>query len=378
MRVLLLHNFQESQNLSMKLYADRLGAALQDQCELVDVVPSSIPGVSRLPRPLSKPVEYAMRYGVYPASLLRRRADVFHIVDHAYAHLSMCLPQQRTVVTCHDIMLLKLAAGEFGAEEFPRIATRMLRVSVEFLRNVAAVVAVSNATADDVSSYLKIPRERIKVIHHGVEGFAPPSNGGARVQARSQLGLTDSPVMLHVGNNWFYKNLEGLMRAVAMVRRQPRMKAAVLLRVGKPLSREQHELARALGIGDAIREVGALSPSDLQKAYWAADVLVFPSLWEGFGWPPLEAMARGTPVVCSHAGALAEITGDAVEVVQADSPESIAASIGRVFQDAGLRQSLRNRGLQRVRQFTWNRASAQMMQVYRQVAGEQAAEVWSA
>ncbi len=368
MRVLLLRNFQEAQNLSMKLYADRLGAALRQRCEIVDVVPWSLPGIGKYPQLLRKGLEYGIRYGTYPASLLRRRADVFHIVDHGYAHLGLCLPQQRTVVTCHDIMLLKLAAGEFGgAQKSPRIATGLLRLSLEFLRKVAAVVAVSQATAEDLSSYLKIPRERIEVVHHGVEGYEPPRDGEARKQARREFALADGPVLLHVGNNWFYKNLEGLMRALALLRQQHSMRNAVLLRVGRAMSREQHELGRSLGISDAIRELGMLEAWELQKAYWAADVLVFPSLWEGFGWPPLEAMSSGTPVVCSHAGALAEITGDAAEVVQPDNPESIAAGVCRVLEDSTLRQSLICRGFARVRQFTWERAAARMMEIYRRV-----------
>jgi glycosyltransferase involved in cell wall biosynthesis len=370
MRVLLLRNFHESQNLSMKLYADRLGTALRDECTVEDFRPwPAMNGNTALPWPVRKGIDYGVRFVGYPISLIGREADVFHVVDHGNAHLLSWVPRKRAVVTCHDLMLLKLARGDLnGVQKPPWVATRMLRFAADHLRDAAAIIAASQSTAEDLVELLANPREKIHVIHHGVEGFAPPSDDRVRVQAREHFGLTQGPVLLHVGNNWFYKNLEGLMRAFAMLREQPCMRRAVLLRVGKPLTREQHHLARSLGITEAIRELGPLEAEDLQRAYWAADVLVFPSLWEGFGWPPLEAMASGTPVVCSHAGALAEITGDAAEIVPPNRPEDIAAGIYRVLENASVRQARICRGLERARQFTWKKTAVRVLQVYAELA----------
>jgi glycosyltransferase involved in cell wall biosynthesis len=139
--------------------------------------------------------------------------------------------------------------------------------------------------------------------------------------------------------------------------------------VGKGLTTEQRKLARELRVLDRIRELGVLDNEELQAVYWAADVLVFPSLWEGFGWPPLEAMASGTPVVCSDRGSLGEVVGDAALIVNPDEPQAIAEGIARVLDEEQLRQSLVLKGLQRAKLFTWERAAEQTFQVYREVAG---------
>jgi glycosyltransferase involved in cell wall biosynthesis len=143
----------------------------------------------------------------------------------------------------------------------------------------------------------------------------------------------------------------------------------VLVKVGKRLTREQRELAEKLGVADCVRELGVLSGEELLTVYWASDLLLFPSWWEGFGWPPLEAMASGTAVVCSDRGALGEVVRGAALVVNPEEPESIADGVARVLGDEGLRRSLVESGLRRAGEFTWERAAAQTFRVYEEVAG---------
>ena len=368
----MLRNVCEERNLSMKLYADRIAGGLGEECGIRSFLPWS-PSGSRFQRltTVAKGVNYAARYGVYPLSLLRRESDVYHIVDHAYAHLISCLPASRTVITCHDIMLHKLAQGEFGtSERVPFAAAQLLKFSLNFLRKAAFVIADSQATADDLVEKFKVRQEQIRVIHLGVDpAFAPPSNLQARGEARAKFGLGDGPVILHVGNNWFYKNLEGLVRALPVLRSQPSGEKPILLKVGKRLTQKQRELAALLGVAGQIREAGPLSDEDLRAAYWASDVLAFPSLWEGFGWPPLEAMASGLPVVCSDRGSLGEVVGDAALVVDPEDPESIAAGLSEALENQDLRRELVARGLEHVKLFGWEAAAQKVLGVYREVAG---------
>lgn len=371
MRIVLLRNVRETANLSMKLYADRLGRALDGWCIIEDVRPWCVPTWrARRAGIAVKGLDYCVRYGVYPARLLGRRSDVFHIVDHAYAHLMLCLPTRRTVVTCHDLTLLKVANGEFGtATTTPSVASRLFQFSVRFLRRAGAVIAVSHATAQDLIKYLDILPERIHVIHSGVDRvFRPPADSHVRSVARVRFALDDRPVLLHVGTNWFYKNLEGVIRALALLRTGTTSRDPVLLKAGKRLSPTQCELARSLGVTGHIRELDFLAPEELQAAYWAADVLVFPSLWEGFGWPPLEAMASGTPVVCSDRGALGEVVGQAAAIVNPEDPRDIARTVHRVLNDDPFRARLVRAGLDRVKQFSWERAAEQTYRVYETVA----------
>lgn len=373
MKVLMLRNVSEEKNLSMKLYADRLSNGLAKRCVVKSIYPWSPPyGAQRGLKILDKGLDYIARYGVYPSSLLPRRADVFHIVDHGNAHLLACLPSSRSVVTCHDIMLLKLARGEFGKRvPVPLVASKLLKLSIHFLKRAAIVITVSQSTADDLTRCARISRDRIRVVPLGIDPqFKQPPNTEARSVARLRWGLVgNQPVLLHVGNNWFYKNLEGLIKALAILQAESKIDNLLVLKVGKRLTTEQSALAAALGVEKSIREVGLLDSEELQSAYWASDLLVFPSLWEGFGWPPLEAMASGTPVVCSRRGALDEVVGDAAVIINPEEPESIAEGIISALTDEHLRRSLIQKGLQRAKLFTWERAAEQTFQVYREVAG---------
>ncbi len=365
----MLRGVREAGNLSMRLFAERLAAALSGHCQVAHVHPwyaaAEPAGALRL---TVKGLDYLARFVVYPARVARCRGEVFHVVDHANAHLVPRLPEGRVVVSCHDVMLLKLASGELrSAAKIPRVALLTLRFSVRFLRRAARVVAVSQATARDVMRHAGLGPETVRVIPHGVDSSFGSTDDGVRAAIRTRLGLDGTPVLLHVGNNWFYKNLEGLLRAFALFRQRSVGRRAVLLKVGKPLSPAQRALAVSLGVGEHVRELGLVGQEGLQAAYWAADALVFPSLWEGFGWPPLEAMASGTPVIASARGALGEVVGDAAQIVDPEDPGDIAAAMERVLSAGALRRDLVARGFEQAARFTWERTGRQMLEVYHEV-----------
>lgn len=366
----MLRNVSEERNLSMKLYADRLTNSLSDRCTVESLYPWNPPYINRAGSGMiDKGMNYAARFGIHPASLLGRRADIFHIVDHGNAHLLSCLPTQRTVVTCHDIILLKLGKGAFGnGTSVPGVASKLLRLSLRFLKDAALVITVSHSTANDLIGFAGIAEKKIRVVQNGIDPrFGPPPNGEARTQARTRWRLEGQTALLHVGNNWFYKNLEGLIRALAILQAEGIGNNLVLLKAGKKLTSVQRELAVSLGVSERIREVGLLDLEELQSIYWASDVLVFPSLWEGFGWPPLEAMASGTTVVCSDRGSLSEVVGDSAVIVNPEKPEDIAEGVAKVVQNEDLRQALIMKGLERVKLFTWEKAAEQTFQVYQEV-----------
>lgn len=362
MKVALIRNLHEHQNVSMKLTADRLEHALQGRAEFVNVHPW-------WPTQLSpdsaggKFAGYVSRYALYPRSVTKVHADVYHIIDHAYAQVGRHLPADRTVVTCHDLMLLQLQRGHFGKRPVPSVAAGLFRASADHLRRARHIVAVSEATSRDLVELLSIDPERIRVIYPPLDPLyrrAPASL--CRKQLRRELGLPDSRIVFHLGNNWFYKNVDGVLRGFAVV--ATHLDNVILLKGGKPFSREQRELARTLGIADRVIECGPLITEHIQRYYWAADVLLFPSLWEGFGWPPVEAMASGIPVVCSRAGALAEAAGDAAEFVDPNSPEDIGRGVIRVLEDSSYRANLVERGFANARRFNAARISQQWLDVY--------------
>jgi glycosyltransferase involved in cell wall biosynthesis len=366
MRVCLLHNYRERQQMSMKLYAEKLGDALMGQgvevkrVRVPDLLPESwqsVPGMSKLD-------SYVGRFGLYPLVARRQRADVFHIVDHGQAYLVAHLDPGRTVVTCHDVILLALAAGRLRGPRAPRVATQVLRYAVSHLRRARWLIADSDHTRRDLVSLVGLDPDRVEVVYPGLNArfrHAPE----LRDEVRRRLGLGDSPVVLHVGQAGFYKNLEGCLRVIARLRRDGL--DVTFVRVGQPLRPAQVQLAKKLGLEDSVRQLGALGADDLVALYNAADVLLFPSLYEGFGWPPLEAMACGTPVVCSAAGSLAEVVGNAALITDADDDQGLTARITAVLTEPLLAADLRERGLRQVQAYDWDRAAQRVHHVYERV-----------
>ena len=140
-----------------------------------------------------------------------------------------------------------------------------------------------------------------------------------------------------------------------------------LVRVGRALEGAEGALAEKLDLRDAIVELGAVADGDVPALYNAVDLLLFPSHYEGFGWPPLEAMASGTPVVCSRAGSLDEVVGDAALTADPEDVDTLTWHAAAALTDPGVRGALIERGLARAREFSWDRAAEQMIGVYRAV-----------
>ncbi len=364
LRVTLLHNYRDAQQPSMRLYAQRLGAALIGRGVSVTRVqpPVIVPDAWRTGSFLwSKLDTYAGRFVVYPRLVRKLDADIVHIVDHGQGYLLGELDPRRTVVTCHDVILLALAAGRIGAAKIPRVALQLFRISIEFVKRAALVVADSQQTRNDLVDLVGIDPTKITVIHPGLnQAFAHDPERGRALRRRLELGT--GLLMLHIGRT-FYKNISGVLRVLGRLRH-----AGVdvkLARVGRALDGEEKALADRLNISPSIIELGPLPDADIPALYNAVDLLLFPSLYEGFGWPPLEAMASGTPVVCSRAGSLAEVVGDAALTADPEDVEALAWHAGTALTDQSVRSAMRTRGLQHAARFSWQRTADEMIASYR-------------
>jgi glycosyltransferase involved in cell wall biosynthesis len=355
----------------MRLYADRLGDALLRRGVQV----------TRLKPPAIVPEEWRSRsatwakldiqfgrFAVYPRLVRNLEADVIHVIDHGQAYLLDSLDARRTVVTCHDVILLALAHGRIGAAPVPPVALQILNLSLELMKRAAAIVADSESTKRDLVTFIDLPPERITVIAPGLnQPFSPDAARGA--ETRRRLGLGDGPLVLHIGRT-FYKNIPGVLRVVAALRTQGI--PAKLVRTGRPLAGGERALAEQLGIVDEVVELRGVPDEELPALYNAVDLLLFPSLYEGFGWPPLEAMASGTPVVCSRAGSLDDVVGDAALTADPENIEALTWHAAAVLSDAQLRRALVDRGLAHSRRFSWERTAAQLVDVYDAVSAKAA------
>jgi glycosyltransferase involved in cell wall biosynthesis len=363
--VLLLRDVPEQRLLSMERLADEIERGFAARGDFV-LRPMTLHQSAIARRiGLGGIDSYATRFVRYPLAAARRRADVYHIVDHGYAHLSALLPKERVVASCHDLMLLRGEEGEAGFRG-RRTAVLRFRWSTSFLRRVARVVVPTEVTKRDVERLIGVDPARIDVVPYGVGVAFRPFSAERALALRRALVPDGCFAALHVSTGNPYKNVEGVLRTIAALRSGG--VPVVLVRAGRALSNKQQALARALGVADAIVECGRVAEQRLVELYNACDVLLFPSHHEGYGWPPLEAMACGTPVVTSTCQALVEVTGSAALHGGATDAGALAAQVRRVLEDDELRERLRWAGIQRAGQYTWDRTIDGFASAYTQVS----------
>lgn len=311
--------------------------------------------------------KYRVRYADYPRQVSGRSATVHHVIDHSYAHLLRALEARRAVVTCHDLMLLRMADGLIPGARPSRMALMAFRYAIRHLPRAAYVVCVSQATASDVHRYLDVDPARLRVAHSGVAVHfrAPPAERNADL--RERLQLPDFPLLLHVGGADAYKNIEGVLRVVHALRQTHGINCG-FVKAGDRLTTDQRRLARNLGLEPWLLETGYVAEPDLPALYASCQVLVAPSHWEGFGWPALEAMACGTPAVTSDCPAFRETAGGAALQAHATDTRGLAAAAARLLQDEAARQAAQARGLALVQRFRWERTARALAEIYATVA----------
>ena len=373
MKVLLIGGYAGDGWISIARYQRELLRGLQNLAgeqtlEAVSIHPEPGPWVDRLSS--SGPVgrhlaSYWTRFFVYPRQIPQSPGVIYHLMDQSLSYLVRVLPPDRTVVTCHDLLRFPLLQQMRRRSPWPWASDRLYRYCVGGLPDCAAIISVSQRNKEDAVRYLGCDPNRIHVAHEGTSSaFRNPVDPDRLSRFRSELNLPAGQVLIHVGVPTLYKNVEGLLRGVAVLRQRFR-KPFCLLRVGPFLNAAQRRLASELGITPLIREVGTHQDDTLPLLYHLSDCLVFPSLYEGFGLPPLEAMACGVPVITSDRGSLPEVVGEAALQVNPEDPDALADAMQRVLEDSSLRQTLRARGLERCRRFSWEDHARKTAAVYR-------------
>jgi len=287
-----------------------------------------------------------------------RRIDLFHGPDTRLPRRTAA----RRVATWHDVAAL--VSDTYADERFRRKKLQRYR---EVADRADRIIAISKSTRDDIVGLFGVEPARVAVVPLGVSDDFSPRPPGEQDAVRRALGL-DRDFVLCLGAITRRKNTRRVIQAFAQVARE---RDVLLVLAGRKGYGWETELApiEELGLRDRVRLVPHVPAGRLPALYSAARALVFPSLYEGFGIPVLEAMACGTPVVTSNCSSLPEVAGDAALLVDPRDTEAIAEAALRLLDDEALRESLRARGLERARQFPWSRTARQTLQVYREVAG---------
>lgn len=293
-----------------------------------------------------------------PLSMLHHRLDVLH---------ATMVPPPRSPV---EYVFTHHCSSTFVHPEFypPKMLRRLNFFIKAGLRKARLVLCVSENVRALTAERFNVPPERLAVVYHGVDpAFRPMAADEARRRVQADFGLA-GPYILFVGKIEQRKNIVRLLEAYHRLREHDPGVRLVL--AGRPTwdRRFLDDAVTRLRLQNAVVELGHLGQEALPPLYCAAEMFVFPSLWEGFGLPVLEAMACGTPVITSNVSSLPEIAGDAAVLVDPNAVDDLAAAMYSLRTDAALRRTLRERGLVRAAAFTWRRTAEQTIDAYRRVA----------
>lgn len=330
--------------------------------------------MSRLPKqfravPLPDPVNSTRGYFALRRCLREERCDLLHIPT--LFRLPPYLPPCPLIVTVHDVLDYMYRAtngsGVRGSVNF--YCTRYV------LQHAARILAVSNFTKNDVARLFNIPFNRIEVLYNAIdERFLL---GHATEQEREFIReryQVNYPFVLYAGRISPHKNVVRIIEAFSALKtelaREDQLPDLKLIIIGDEVSRHP-DLRRTVirsGVQNDVRFLGFVPIDVLRIFYDAAKLFVFPSLYEGFGLPPLEAMAHGTPVVTSNASSLPEVVGNAAIMVNPENVFDIMRAMQRALTDQGLREKLKARGYEQVRRFSWEESTRRLAQVYEAIA----------
>src|SRR6266516_211217 len=369
-----LHDWLESSDLGFHVrLAAHIGALTRDSTGRRDSGPREAfvrwwtqpvdPSRLVLPGPLHGPQRWAARYYFYPWRVKReaKRTDLIHVLDHSYAHMIETAGRRPVVVTVHDLMpVVVLRSPTYGWREGVR--NRFLRQALKALRQADSYIVGTEWLKRELATWLGDDKN-IYVVPFGVDRAFFGESAVARERGRREWRIPeDAFVVLHVGSTVDRKNVPLVIQTVARLRQQT---DAYLLQVGGRLTPEQEQLIDRLDLRSAVRSISSADETALRRAYRTADVLLFPSLYEGFGFPVLEAFASGLPVVTSGAGGLKEVAGDAAIVVEGRDPGGYVEALERLSEDSDEREEMIQRGWARARQFTWQKTAALTAEVYK-------------
>ena len=303
----------------------------------------------------------------YPRWLRPRSGefDVFHIVDHSYAHLVRALPAERTIVTCNDTDAFE-AAREGAASRFD--PSRLLAEHVlDGISRASHVACISESTRRSLISTGRVDPARTSVVYLGAHpACTPVPDAAADADIARQLGARSFEI-LHVSSTIPRKRIDVLLEAFSAFRRM--RPDARLVRVGGPLTRDQRRLAERLNIVDGLVQLPFLERPQLAALYRRAAVVVLPSDREGFGLPVVEAMACGTPVIVSDIPALREVGGTAARYCPPGDVRrwvEALAEFQQEYADSNARQRRRAACLAAAARFSWTEYAAQMAELYLQ------------
>jgi glycosyltransferase involved in cell wall biosynthesis len=273
----------------------------------------------------------------------------------------------KSVITIHDLAFLLFP------DLLTRESARYYGQIDQAARSTDEIIAVSESTKRDIMRLLGVPENKVSVVYEAANPLFRPVDRGLSSQWVQRRYGVDGAYVLFVSTIEPKKNLETLLRAFRHLLNNYHVDAKLLVAGAKGwLVENVFEVVDELNLDDDVSFLGRVTTEELLHLYNAATVLVHPSIYEGFGLTPLEAMACGTPVISSNASSLPEVVGDAGLMVEPEDMEHMAVSMWRVLNTPELRADLRDKGLKRAANFSWTKAAVQTLEIYHRLNGETA------
>jgi len=287
--------------------------------------------------------------------VLPRGYGLYHIIDHSYGHLAFFLPKNKTVVTCHDIIPLKF-------KSLMGLRGRILfNLYIKGMKKAKKIITISKNTKKDLINILKIPSGKIKVLYYGFE--FPTIKKPNKKKLQRKLGFENKIVLMSVGNV-FYKNTMLILQSIKeLEKRYPNL---LLVKIGG-FSEEEERFIEKNGLKERVLVRKNLSQEEMSEQYYASDVLTFPSIYEGFGRPPLEAMACGIPVITSNVTSLPEVVGNAAIKINPFSLKEMKESLIKIIENKKFREDLINKGKKNVKRFNLKNHCKELEEIYEDV-----------
>lgn len=314
-------------------------------------------------RTLKGPRKLIWRHFLLPLEQIKKKYELLFIPSYS----APILKTGKTVVTIHDIIPIRFPEWSVKKERI-RFATIIKHTA----KRADYIIAASQATKNDLLELTDGSNDRIEVIYLGVDDHF-------RVLETDQLSDFISknnlhqPYILYVGAIHPRRNIDQLIQAFSILKKEnniPHKLILIGLTFHTHLSNQLTEWINSSGVSDQISRIGYVSDDDLVKFYNLADIFIYPSSYEGFGLPVLEAMACGTPVITSKSSSLTEVAGDAALLVKPGDVEELADAIRRLIEDSACRQEMINHGFKQARQFTWLRAAQKTVELFEKVSTE--------
>jgi glycosyltransferase involved in cell wall biosynthesis len=355
MKILLIGNYFPSGQKSMQRFAALLNRGFRAAGHETRLIrPPVVAGILPVRGAAAKWLGYVDKFIVFPKSLKRavEWADIVHICDHSNAFYIKYMQHRPHIVTCHDMLAIRSALGEIPCNRTSwtgRQLQSMILRGLQAAGRTGHIACVSEATRQDILRVAEVPKETVSTVYNGLNFPYSPldvAQGRAKIK-KFGIGL-DQRFLLHVGGNSWYKNRLGVLKIFSALKSRPEGRRLSLVMAGQVITSEMRLfLSDCVGGQDVLQLINP-SNEELRALYSCADMLLFPSLQEGFGWPIIEAQACGCPVVTSDRAPMTEVGGEAATYIDPNDIDSAASAIARRIH---IRNQPCEKSLQNVKRF---------------------------